>query len=130
MLMNIGKSTQKGKLDKTVGVKKPLDRTSSVEEIRNTNMNMKDRWKMMLAAAIGDRRIRTPSSGLSDSASVEIQHEESTKEDSYKQTAINKIALIKLNFIEQIIEEDLKNGFCIMSSSFQITQLLVICDIS
>lgn len=103
MLMNIGKSTQKGKLDKTVGVKKPLDRTSSVEEIRNTNMNMKDRWKMMLAAAIGDRRIRTPSSGLSDSASVEIQHEESTKEDSYKQTAINKIALIKLNFIEQIL---------------------------
>jgi len=64
---------------------------------------------MLAAAAIGDGRRMSSlgsSAAISDSASVEIRHEESTQphtDDSYKQTAINKVALIKLSFINQIL---------------------------
>lgn len=111
--MNIGKPQLKGKSKNVLGrVKNSLDHRKNeienLEEIRN--MNMKDKWKMLAAAAIGTdgRRISSlgSSAAISDSASVEIQHEESTKlptEDSYKQTAINKVALVKLSFINQIL---------------------------
>ncbi|XP_057372607.1 uncharacterized protein LOC130693469 [Daphnia carinata] len=121
-LTNVGGSNLRAvKPTKTLfGKKDELERVPSIEQINVSVQSNKERWRALAAAAMGDGRGQTRgetdasvSSDIgraADSVSIEIENKLLAHADVCsvssicpKQSIINKIAISKLNFIEQVL---------------------------
>lgn len=133
-LTNIGK--RQGNVRKSTKAKgnackrEEGDRVASIEQIQQSSM-LKDRWKNLAAAAVGDVRVQGRGPGavtdgsyssdhagrVTDSVSLELQQKFTggvgQGDDplrvlggvSAKQSKLNRVAATKLNFIEQILND-------------------------